>query len=107
MTGRKAQAILEYTIVLGVIVVIMFTMGPMIKRGAQSLIKMVADQVGVQNDADQRFDDSGHLEASYSATRSSMDKQTLDSAGTTRYIFDDMVSTETNASVNLGFTEDN
>ena len=43
---RKGQSILEYTIVLGVIVIVMSAMGPMIKRGTQSLIKVVADQVG-------------------------------------------------------------
>ncbi len=102
---KKGQAILEYTIVLGVIVLIMFTMGPMIKRGTQSLIKLVADQVGAQSNADQRFDESGHLEASYTATRGSMDKQSQDFVGTTSYIFDDSTATQANASINLGFTE--
>ena len=105
MELKKGQSILEYTIVLGVIVIIMFTMGPMLKRGTQSLIKLVADQVGVQNNADQRFDESGHLEASYAATRGSMDKQTLDFVGSTTYVFNDLTSTQSNALINLGFTE--
>ena len=66
---RKGQSILEYTIVLGVIVIVMSAMGPMIKRGTQSLIKVVADQVGAQQNAEQKFDESGHLEASYASTR--------------------------------------
>lgn len=90
---------------MGVIVLIMFTMGPLIKRGTQSLIKLVADQVGVQNNADQRFDESGHLEASYTATSGSMDKQSQDFVGTTSYIFDDLTTTQSNALMNLGFTE--
>ena len=102
---KKGQSILEYTIVLGVIVIIMFTMGPMLKRGTQSLIKLVADQVGVQKNADQRFDDSGHLEASYAAARGSMDKQTLDFVGSTTDVFNDLTSTQSNALINLGFTE--
>jgi predicted PurR-regulated permease PerM len=103
---KKGQTILEYTIVLGVIIIVMFSMGPMIKRGLQSLIKVVADQVGVQNDADQRFDEAGHMVASYVDTRGSMDKQTQDIAGRTRYIYDDFTTTSSNALVNLGFTED-
>lgn len=103
---KKAQTILEYTIVLGAIIIVMFSMGPMIKRGLQSLIKVVADQVGVQNGADQRFDEAGHLEESYIATRGSMDKQTQEITGTTRYIYDDLSTTGSNALINLGFTKD-
>jgi uncharacterized protein (UPF0333 family) len=103
---KKGQTILEYTIVLGAIIIVMFSMGPMIKRGLQSLIKVVADQVGVQNDADQRFDEAGHLEESYIATRGSMDKQTREIIGTTRYTYDDLSTTSSNALINLGFTKD-
>ena len=103
---KKGQTILEYTIVLGAIIIVMFSMGPMIKRGLQSLIKVVADQVGVQNGADQRFDEAGHLEESYVATRGSMDKQTQEIIGATRYTYDDLSTTRSNALINLGFTED-
>lgn len=103
---RKGQTILEYTIVLGVIVIIMSAMGPMLKRGTQSLIKVVADQVGVQQNAEQKFDERGHLDASYASTRGSMDKQTLDSIGVTTYIFNDLTTTQSNALMNLGYTEE-
>ena len=101
---KKGQSILEYTIVLGVIVIVMSAMGPMIKRGTQSLIKVVADQVGAQQNAEQKFDESGHLEASYMSTRGSMDKQTLDTLGVTGYIFNDLTTTQSNALMNLGYT---
>ncbi len=103
---KKGQSILEYTILLGVIVLVMFAMGPMLKRGTQSLIKVVADQVGTQQNAEQKFDDTGHLESSYTATRGSTDKQTFDSVGTTTYVFNDVSMTTANALVNLGFTEE-
>ena len=106
LTNKKAQSILEYTILLGVIVIVMFAMGPMLKRGLQSLIKVVADQVGVQQNAEQKFDDTGHLEAAYISTRGSMDKQTHDFIGTTSYIFNDLTTTQSNALINLGFTEE-
>jgi uncharacterized protein (UPF0333 family) len=103
---KKGQTILEYTILLGVIVIVMSAMGPMLKRGIQSLIKVVADQVGVQQNAEQKFDETGHLEASYTSTRGSMDKQTLDFIGQTMYIFNDLTATQSNALINLGFTEE-
>lgn len=103
---KNGQTILEYTIVLGVIVLVMFAMGPMLKRGTQSLIKVVADQVGVQQNAEQKFDDSGHLESSYTAARGTMDKQTQDFIGDMTYIFNDATTTTSNALVNLGFTEE-
>ena len=103
---KKGQTILEYTILLGVVVLIMFSMGPMIKRGTQSLIKVVADQVGTQQNAEQSFDDRGHLESSNTSTQGSADKQTMDLLGTTTYVFDDTTDTASNALINLGFTEE-
>jgi uncharacterized protein (UPF0333 family) len=101
---KKGQSILEYSIVLGVVVMAMIAMGPMIKRGTQSLIKVVADQVGIQQNAEQTFDERGHLEGSNMFSRGSMDKQTFDTAGTISYVFDDMTTTQTISAINLGFT---
>ncbi len=101
---KKGQSILEYTILLGVIVLVMFSMGPMIKRGTQSLIKVVADQVGIQQNAEQQFDERGHLESSDTLSTGSMDKQTFDTAGTISYVFDDVTTTGTATVTNLGFT---
>src|SRR3989338_416546 len=100
---KKGQSILEYTVLLGVIVLVMFGMGPMLKRGVQSLIKFVADQVGVQQNAEQKFDESGHLESTYISTRSTTDKRTR---GTANYMFSDSVETTSDALINLGFTEE-
>ena len=103
---KKGQSILEYTILLGVIVLVMFAMGPMLKRGTQSLIKVVADQVGVQQNAEQKFDDTGYLESSYAATSGFTDKQTRDLVGTITYFFNDETVTTSNALINLGYTEE-
>ena len=103
---KKAQSILEYTVFLGAIVLVMFAMGPMLKRGTQSLIKVVADQVGVQQNAEQKFDDTGYLESSYAATSGFTDKQTRDLVGTITYFFNDETVTTSNALINLGFTEE-
>ena len=103
---RKGQSFLEYAMVIGVIVLIMFAIGPMMKRGIQSLIKAVADEVGTQQNAEQRFDERGHLEASYGSTRASIDKQMQDLSGMTVYTYNDVTGTESAASINLGFIEE-
>ncbi len=97
---------LEYTLILGILALVMFGMGPMFKRGIQSLIKLVADQVGVQRNAEQKFDESGHMESTYISTRSTTRKRTRDVLGTTNYIFSDEAETISNALINLGFTEE-
>ncbi len=50
---KKGQTILEYMILLGIVVLAIFYMGPAFKRGLQSLIKVTADQIGNQSQADQ------------------------------------------------------
>lgn len=103
--SAKGQSILEYTILLGVIVLVMFAVGPMIKRGTQSLIKVVADQVGVQQNAEQKFDDGGYLQNASTAARGSMDKQIFDTAGMMTYVFNDVSTTVSNAVSDYGFSE--
>ncbi len=53
--GRlRGQTVLEYIIFLSVVTVALFFMGPAIKRGLQSLVKVTADQIGNQEMAEQR-----------------------------------------------------
>ena len=103
---KKAQSILEYTILLGVIVMVLFVMGPMIKRSTQSLIKAVADQVGTQQNAEQKFDERGHMESSYMSARGSIDKQTFDTAGAISYVFNDVTTARSTTVSNLGYTQE-
>jgi uncharacterized protein (UPF0333 family) len=105
-TNNKAQSVLEYTIIIGIIVIVLFVMNPLMKRGIQGMIKVVADQIGTQQNSDQQFDESGHLESSYVATRTSLDKQTRDFVGETNYTYGDVTYTDTETFINLGFTEE-
>jgi hypothetical protein len=100
------QVFVEYTMILAVLVLVMFGMGPMFQRGLQSLIRLVADQVGVQENAEQKFDESGHIESTYISTRSTTNKRTLDFVGTTNYVLSDAVEMTSDALINLGFTEE-
>jgi hypothetical protein len=102
---QKAQSILEYTIVIGAIVLIMFAMSAMIKRGTQGMIKVVADQLGNQQNSDQPFETGGaHLENSYASTRAITDKTRSEFLGDIDYIYQDSVFTRENTTISLGFT---
>jgi uncharacterized protein (UPF0333 family) len=101
---ESAQVFLEYAIVVAAVITIMVTMGTFIKRGSQGMIKTVADQIGVQADAEQKFDDRGHLERSYTASRSYADKLKNENAGQTTYTYTETTDSSTNAVVNLGYT---
>ena len=63
MKNLRGQSILEYIILIGIVGVALFYMGMALKRGAQSMVKVTADQIGSQKDADQSFDGGFLLES--------------------------------------------
>lgn len=101
---KRGQSIVEYTTVISAVLLIIFAMGPLIKRSSQGMIKMVADQIGLQNNAEQKFDDRGHLHRSYAATRGRTDKRTVDVAGDIDYIYNDETVTNGLTHLNMGFS---
>jgi hypothetical protein len=58
---RKAQTFLEYILLIGIVVMIYTAMMVFIRRSTQGMVKLMADQVGVQRNADQDEGDSGYL----------------------------------------------
>jgi Flp pilus assembly pilin Flp len=103
---KTGQVLIEYTMIIGVIVAILMAMSTMIKRGLQGMIKVTADQIGNQENADQRFDESGHMVRSYSSTRASGDTLTTELMGEKSYQYSDTVRTESMTVSNLGFAEE-
>ena len=55
MATNKGQTVIEYVVLIGIITIALFYMGPLLKRGVQSLVKATADQIGNQQRADQDF----------------------------------------------------
>lgn len=98
------QTILEYTLILGAVIFILFTMSPMIRRYTQGMIKVMADQIGNQRNSDQTFGDTGHLESSDVNSFVTSTKSRRDIFG--RIIYDENESTTTSSQVqvNLGIT---
>ena len=54
-SNNQAQIFLEYTIISGIVIMILLSMNTMIKRGIQGMVKSVADQIGLQINAEQNF----------------------------------------------------
>ena len=118
MFVRRGQTILEYTIIVGIITVVLYYMGTPIKRGVQSLVKATADQVGNQVNSDQDFTDyqQGYLITSNTETQETKSKQIAELGyiplggsviyrGNTAYA--ESTYTMTNTITNGGFTPSN
>jgi len=108
-TGIGGQTIVEYSIVIGIILTVIIAMQPMIKRAGQAMIKLVADQIGNQEEGDQRsfypnaVSDS-RLDWAKTKTGAGMDTQTIQFLGSTNYAFSDSTKIDSEQQSNLGFT---
>ena len=115
MLARRGQSILEYTIIVGIVTLVLFYMGTGVKRGVQSLVKVTADQVGIQQNSDQDFNDTqeGYMNASNSTTQDMENKMVTElgyipASGNAVYLtnasYNDSTFTMTNTITNAGFS---
>ena len=102
---EKGQSLIEYTIVLGLVIAVLMAMGVMFKRSAQGMIKVVADQVGRQQNADQDFSQGQYLVSSETDTEAHQSRRTQELLGSTTYLYGDTATRRTATLLNLGFTE--
>ncbi len=100
----KAQTVIEYILLIGIVVGVLLVMSPYMRRLIQGLVKTVADQVGNQVNSEQDFEQSGYLVNSFTTTGATADQETRELLGTFNYIYDDETETKTKTSLNLGFT---
>ena len=118
MRMRRGQSILEYTMIIGIVTLVLYYMGTGIKRGVQSMVKVAADQVGNQQNSDQDFNDpqQGYMVQSNTVTQESKNKQTRESgylpaSGNAVYVtntgFNEASVTITNTVTNGGFSQTN
>ena len=103
--NNRGQSMLEYVTLVAVAVSVLIAMSLYIRRGVQGMVRTVSDQLGDQQGAEQKFDESGHLINAITVTRSTIDKQTRERVGDINYIFSDTVRTEATSTVNAGFQE--
>lgn len=98
----RGQSLLEYSTVLGIVVVILMAMQPLIKRSTQSMIKVVADQIGFQRNADQPFDYSSYLENAYMVTRSTLSEERREANTMANFYYQDRSLSRSTQYMNLG-----
>lgn len=122
---RKGQTLLEYMILLGIAVMVIFYMGPAFKRGLQSLIKVTADQIGNQEEADQEVkrgvDDQGRViisedsegdaylvksNSSAITTGNKLVSDGLDDVYTSTVYVNEETTSQTQSVTDMGFTKD-
>lgn len=103
--ATHAQTFVEYTLLIGIIVALLIAMMPLFRRGVQGLVKMVADQVGNQQDADQHGGLSGYLVNVQTLSELDINKTVQQRINVVGYVYDDAVDTFSNTATNLGFTE--
>ena len=104
---NSAQSILEYSLLLGMVVVVLITMSPGVKRSIQSMVKLTADQIGTQQNAEQIVTpESGYLISSTALIQSISNKQVSETFGDITYNLDDRTVTNETTGTSLGFQED-
>ncbi len=103
----RAQILAEYVILITIISLAIVTMLPMIKRSAQKMTKLAADQIGNQTNADQDFNSTqGYLVSSRTDTYSSLQTDEIASYGSTGKAYRHAVVTNTETVTNQGFSKD-
>lgn len=101
--GRRAQTIMEYMALLTVVIIVLITMSTYIRRGFQGFIRLAADQVGNQQNAEQKFDEDGHLRNSITLTQVIFNKERRERLGIVNYVYDDWTRTDSFSYLNAGF----
>ena len=108
LSRSRGQSLLEYVILLGVVSTVFFAMFMAVKRGVQGIVRVTADQIGNQQNAEQNVTPtSGYLTESYSLTRLNNNKESRELAGNFAYFYNDGANTMSNSLINLGFTNKN
>jgi Flp pilus assembly pilin Flp len=101
---QNGQTMAEYAIIIGIVTMVLFSMGPAIKRGVQTVIKGGADQLASQQEAEQDFStDSSHLDKSISKTSANSQRLVRELIYTTTTTVNETAETTTSTMTNMGF----
>jgi hypothetical protein len=102
------QSVVEYSLIIGIVIAVLMVLSPMVKRSTQAMVKIVADEVGIQQNAEQNSE-AGLVR---SEIKTDMDQQRRREewrAGTVHSVqatYEDQTITNTLTESNLG-TRDN
>jgi len=105
---KRAQSLTEYTIVAGIIAVVLVAMGTPFRRTIQRVIKDVCDVIGLQADAEQASNDITEAQLTDSVSDSTMKTTDLKNnlAGVQKAQTLREISTNSLSHTNLGVTSD-
>ncbi len=99
---QSAQTVLEYVLMISVVTAIIMAMSTMVRRSAQSMVKVVADQVGFQQNAEQDDPDSGYLVRMTTEARQDQQKRVIERPDNIDYFFNETSTAEVESRTNLG-----
>ena len=97
---------MEYILLIGIVVGVMIAMTPFVKRASQSMVKLAADQIGNQQEAEQDAGGRrGYLVNSYTTSRADRRIRKRERLGVSAVDFlHDETDSETRSLTNMGFT---
>ncbi len=95
---------MEYVSLITIVLLVLVAMSTYIRRGVQGLVRVAADQIGIQKNSEQAFDDSGHLVNSTTKDRSKLSKERRELLGVVNYVHDDRMVVDSFSFLNAGFT---
>ncbi|MFH1360159.1 MAG: hypothetical protein ABIJ41_03880 [Candidatus Omnitrophota bacterium] len=100
------QTLLEYLLLVGIIAAALGVMSPLFKRGIQAVVKMTADQLAVQQEAEQDVQEGeGFLEEARTETQISQETQIREvPGGIAGEVYKDLIETDSTSRTNMGFT---
>jgi len=101
---ERGQTFVEYTLLFGIVVAIIVALSPLMRRGIQATVKSVADQVGIQQDAEQKGGDSGKIDLAYTEGRAKKKKTRIERVGKIQYQYDDDTRSSVTQLINSGYT---
>ncbi len=103
----KGQTIIEYVILMSIVVMVLYAMGPAFKRGVQGVVKVTADQLRPQQEAEQDFSpDQGHLASMDTHSRTNNQRATQQTNYMSSVSVNEMTASTTVTQTNMGFTPD-
>ena len=103
---KNGQSAMEYILLVGIVTTALMIMGTDLKRGIQSVVKVTADQVGNQQNADQDFShvQEGYMVGSNTEIQEIKNDKTAEIGYVTNTGFSESSSMMTNTISKGGFT---
>ncbi|MBF0483768.1 MAG: hypothetical protein HQL25_03570 [Candidatus Omnitrophica bacterium] len=99
---KKAQTFVEYSLILGVIVVTILALRPMIMRGGQSMVKTMTDQIANQQSAEQDFS-QGYLKEQKEKVATDARRYKGENRGNYFFGYNETTRTTMNMTYNMGY----